>query len=457
VQFYSQVGQDRFIFDSFFRGKRNGVFVDVGAYDGEKFNNTLFFEKFMGWRGLCIEPLDPAFCKLAATRKAICEQCCVSNFKGEADFVEIDAGVDEKMLSGLAAGFDARVIERLNEVSSQRVTRKVPVTTLSSLLEKHSLFHIDYCSVDIEGSEMSVLAELDLDRFEISVFTIENNYNDPELPELMADKGYDFVCRLAQDNVFRRRDVKRLARTSILCSVWHGDPQRADLLQGHSASLARQTVPVEPIYVFDNGDRPPEWLRDRTVSVREPLTIYQTWNVALSLVGTPFVMNLNLDDRLHRNAVELLENALLREEATVVGGDWKICYSQAETDNADQECYPANKLPFVPEWPPTPGTVTRLGSGTGQCGTFGPATMWRTEAHLAIPRYPWRFADGTLIKSIGDSIWWGILENYAKKKLLRLPMVIGNYHSHPATQAEFRPLQHDEWSLMHLSGGLTII
>jgi hypothetical protein len=48
MKFSSQVGQDRFLFDHFFRGKRDGVFVDVGAYDGEKFSNSLFFERHMG-------------------------------------------------------------------------------------------------------------------------------------------------------------------------------------------------------------------------------------------------------------------------------------------------------------------------------------------------------------------------------------------------------------------------
>ena len=47
MKFYSQSGQDRFLLENFFRGKRGGVFVDVGAYDGETYSNTLFFEKTM--------------------------------------------------------------------------------------------------------------------------------------------------------------------------------------------------------------------------------------------------------------------------------------------------------------------------------------------------------------------------------------------------------------------------
>lgn len=45
MQFYSQIGQDRYLLDSFFRGKRNGVFLDIGAYDGQTFSNSLFSKK----------------------------------------------------------------------------------------------------------------------------------------------------------------------------------------------------------------------------------------------------------------------------------------------------------------------------------------------------------------------------------------------------------------------------
>src|SRR5262245_37251081 len=82
------------------------------------------------------------------------------------------------------------------------------------------------------------------------------------------------------------------AQTSVICAVWHGDPGRVELLRGHAANLKRQSVAVSPIYVFDNGDAPPDGLAGRTVTVREKLTIYQAWNVALSLVTTPYVMNL---------------------------------------------------------------------------------------------------------------------------------------------------------------------
>jgi FkbM family methyltransferase len=436
VKFYSQCGQDRFLLENVFRGKRGGVFVDVGAYDGERYSNTLFFEKTMGWRGLCVEPLPSAFAKLEVSRTAICENVCVSDFEGEADFVEADAGIDEQMCSGLSSRFDPRHVQRLARSASAQRHYRVPVTKLSGLLAKHGFSRIDYCSIDTEGAELSILAELDTERFPVSMFTVENNYDDERIPRLMQAKGYEFVFKLEQDYVFKRKDVKRLPRTAVICAVWHKDPERFALLRGHADNLKRQTVPVEPIYVFDGGDKPPAWLDGHALSANEDLTIYQAWNLALSQAGTPLVMNLNLDDRLAPDAIEILEIEILRKRAVAAGGDWKICYSQTETD-AVEPCYPAAQLPYVAEWPPKPGTRTRLGSGTGERGTFGPATAWRMEAHIGAPRYPWRFQDGSPIRAAADLAWWSKLKSM-NASVLALPIVIGNYHSHPHGQLEFR-------------------
>jgi FkbM family methyltransferase len=438
VKFHSQVGQDRFLLENFFRGKRGGVFVDIGAYDGETFSNSLFFERSMGWTGLCVEPLPAAFAKLRATRKAICENVCVADFEGEAEFTEADdPGRNEKMLSGLSKQFDNRHLRFMEQLSVARTTRTAKVTRLSKLLEKHGLFEIDYCSIDTEGAEIPILTELDFERFRIGVLTVEDNSEDKRLLKIMTEKGYDVFARLEQDIVFKRRDVKPLARTSVFCAVWHKDPQRHELLRGHAENLARQTVPVDPIYVFDGGDEPPPWLEGRAITVREPLSIYQAWNVALSMVATPLAMNLNLDDRLAPDAVQFLEHHILRTGAVLAGGEWKICYSQQETDDV-VPCYPAEQLPFVAGWPPKPGTLTRLGSGTRNRGTFGPATIWRMEAHIGMPRFPWRLLDGSLIHAAGDLVWWETLTTNPKLKTLKIPVVIGNYHSHPGEQAEFR-------------------
>lgn len=51
-----QEGQDKWINERVFRNKPNGVFVDLGCYDGITYSNTWYFEKMLNWTGICVEP-----------------------------------------------------------------------------------------------------------------------------------------------------------------------------------------------------------------------------------------------------------------------------------------------------------------------------------------------------------------------------------------------------------------
>jgi hypothetical protein len=155
-------------------------------------------------------------------------------------------------------------------------------------------------------------------------------------------------------------------------------------------------------------------------------------------------MNLNLDDRLAHDAAEQMMGELERSGAALVGGDWRICYSQAETDRVAL-CFPAQALARTASWPPVPGSPVRIGCSQPN-GTYGPATMWRMAVHATLPRYPWRFADGTPIRGIADGLFWKLLEMNGFSGV-RLQLVIGNYHSHPGDQAEFRVDNDAEWRL----------
>jgi hypothetical protein len=51
---WSQDGQDSAV-DRFLGERKKGFFLEIGGYDGELHDNTLFFEKERGWDGLLIE------------------------------------------------------------------------------------------------------------------------------------------------------------------------------------------------------------------------------------------------------------------------------------------------------------------------------------------------------------------------------------------------------------------
>ena len=62
-----------------FKNKKNGFFIEAGAYDGEKFSNTLLFETTLNWTGILIEP-NPKYFEdlLNKNRKAYAIKTCLS-------------------------------------------------------------------------------------------------------------------------------------------------------------------------------------------------------------------------------------------------------------------------------------------------------------------------------------------------------------------------------------------
>ena len=136
----------------------------------------------------------------------------------------------------------------------------------------------------------------------------------------------------------------------------------------------------------------------------------------------------------------MLLDGLRDQNATLIGGEWLIRFDhdfQTEHFSAAD----VKETTFKPAWPPVQTDNLRLGSGSGERGTYGPATLWDLEK---VDRwYPTYFGNREPILSIGDAIFWQCLKQ-GGHKLARLPQVIGRYYSSPDAQAEFRPHNDNE-------------
>jgi hypothetical protein len=73
MNFKSQIGQDHYYYEHFYKPGMKGTFLDIGASDGISMSNTHMFEKELGWDGICIEPSRLAFEKLVKNRSCICD------------------------------------------------------------------------------------------------------------------------------------------------------------------------------------------------------------------------------------------------------------------------------------------------------------------------------------------------------------------------------------------------
>jgi FkbM family methyltransferase len=204
--YHSQVGQDKYLNEKIFKNKLNGVFLDIGANDGVTINNTLFFEQELNWNGICIEPNPKIYSKLILNRKCICDNCCISEINGNVTFAQID-GYSE-MLSGIYDFYDPKHIDRINrEISMYGGSLnkiQIPSKTLMTICEQYNIFNFDFCSIDVEGGEMSIIKSINFDKINIDYFIIENNYNQLDIREYLSKFKYEFVEKVDSDDCFRK-------------------------------------------------------------------------------------------------------------------------------------------------------------------------------------------------------------------------------------------------------------
>jgi FkbM family methyltransferase len=204
-EYFSSDGQDALIHRMYFPRRRDGFFVDLGAYDGVTWSNSLFFERESGWAGLCVEASPARFKNYQASgRSAPCLNVAVGDQDGEAAFLEVVEGMT--MTGGLLDAFapEQRAYVEQNAGEQQIVT--VPVRRLDGLLRERGVRHIDFLSADIEGAERAAVESLDPDEFTIDVMCLENLGADAALRTLLDQRGYDFICRFpGGDEIYVRR------------------------------------------------------------------------------------------------------------------------------------------------------------------------------------------------------------------------------------------------------------
>jgi len=204
---FSQFGQDYWLHENVFGDTERGTFLEIGGYDGIAGSNCIFFEKFRKWQGLIVEAAPEFIEKIRYTRDARVIHAALSDEDGEADFLKITSGYTQ--MSGLLEHYSPEVLKqvRAHPMHREEVVT-VPTISLGTLISSNAMDNVDYCSLDIEGGEMTVLEGFDFDAFDISVFSIENNRGreSQELGDLLRLAGYSMAIVLGVDEIWIRRD-----------------------------------------------------------------------------------------------------------------------------------------------------------------------------------------------------------------------------------------------------------
>lgn len=161
-----------------------GFFVEAGANNGISQSNTLYYEKYMGWRGLLVEAIPVLAEQCRKNRpKCIVENCALVSADYPKEYIEMHyCNLMSVVKGGLKNGE-----EELKHLQSgkkclaegdETYSVIVPAKTLSDILDKHHIRRIDLFSLDVEGYEAQVLKGINFERHFIEYMLVEVHNRD---------------------------------------------------------------------------------------------------------------------------------------------------------------------------------------------------------------------------------------------------------------------------------------
>jgi FkbM family methyltransferase len=193
-----------------------GTCIEVGAADGVSCSNTLHFER-KGWACLCIEANPVHEESLRRNRRHV-EMCAVADQARPSAAFHVADMTSGEYEAVSALELDLRLVDAHRHLLTGIHEVRVEVKTLDQCLERFLAAlpperrSIDFMSVDTEGTELSVLQGLDLERWRIPLLVVENNFDDREVGDHLRTFGYLRRQRYQVNDFFTRADAAQVGR-----------------------------------------------------------------------------------------------------------------------------------------------------------------------------------------------------------------------------------------------------
>ena len=159
---------------------QHGRFLEIGAYTGLEFTNTLFFEHYLQWKGWLFEPTT-------------CYDTCKKN-RPNAKVFQL----------GLCPNVTEFEFESFGSGCKSRITKCVPLTHVN---DTNWQLGFDFISIDVEGNELEILKSIDFHRVPVKVLAIEWRAKDGDTrAEYLSQFGYIRLTNLVIYNDLKRAD-----------------------------------------------------------------------------------------------------------------------------------------------------------------------------------------------------------------------------------------------------------
>ena len=189
--FYSQQGEDIFIYRNFINSKRSdGVFVELGGVDGITYSNTKFFEDELDFKGVLIEPTKQYDKMIINRPKCDNYNLAVSYKKDKIKFLG----------DGATAGASDLMTENFKKSwHKQSYEYYVDGEPFGDILNKSNIKYIDLLSIDVEGGELMVMETMNWNIPVYLVLIELDNHNpdkDEKCREILRQNGFKFYNKM---------------------------------------------------------------------------------------------------------------------------------------------------------------------------------------------------------------------------------------------------------------------
>ena len=196
---YSMDGEDLQI-KKYFGNKKNGFYVDVGAYHPIQRNNTVLLHQ-MGWEGINIDVSNFSIKLFNHLRPSDTNlNIAISKKSGEIDMFY------QKKLSQLTT------IKRQtanNVFQGKIMSKKIISKTLTEVLNnsKYNQKKIDFLDIDVEGADLEVLESLDFNIYAPEIVCVEDiskNKKNSDIFNFLLEKNYKKIWSGIFSHIFKK-------------------------------------------------------------------------------------------------------------------------------------------------------------------------------------------------------------------------------------------------------------
>lgn len=208
ISYYSQSGEDKYLNDNYFKNRRGGIFLEMGALDGLMYSNTKFFEDSLGWAGILVEPHPNEFKNLKLFRPN-CQlyNNIVSDSTEKVNFLFFEHSLSaiSGIVDTLSEGHFKNWFDNEKNSDIQQICALMEPVSLTEIIKTSGVDHIDFFSLDVEGHELNVLRSYD---FSIPIYLIliecldQANPNEIEISNLLKKNGFILVDKIAHNNIW---------------------------------------------------------------------------------------------------------------------------------------------------------------------------------------------------------------------------------------------------------------